>query len=108
MYAIFLTSITSIVTGIMVYILQMVIRENMRLKKRKEEETESREKAIETGVRQLLSVRLEEIYDQYIRSGTIPRRTYDRWFKLHTAYKDLNGNGTFDHMKKEMENLHID
>lgn len=103
----FITIAISIVSGVLVFILQSVIRENRELKQKKDEDTKKRESALENGVRQLLSVRLEEIYDQYADSDSIPRRAYDRWMKLHHAYKGLHGNGTFDHMKEEIENKHI-
>lgn len=102
-----LAIVTSVVSGVLLFILQSVIRENRELKRKKDMEIEEREKALENGVRQLLSVRLEEIYDQYSDSESIPRRAYDRWMKLHKAYKGLHGNGTFDHMKEEIEEKHI-
>lgn len=102
-----ITVLISIVSGVLVFILQQVIRENRDLKRQKDEATEEEKKALENGVRQLLSVRLEEIYDQYADSDTIPRRAYDRWMKLHRAYKGLHGNGTFDHMKEEIEEKHV-
>lgn len=102
-----ITILVSLVSGVLVFILQSVIRENRELKHQKDTDMEKREKALETGVRQLLSVRLEELYDQYADSETIPRRAYDRWMKLHAAYKGLHGNGTFDHMKEELEEKHI-
>lgn len=102
-----ITILVSLVSGVLVFILQSVIRENRDLKRAKDKETQERERALENGVRQLLSVRLEEIYDQYADSDSIPRRAYDRWLKLHKAYKGLNGNGTFDHMKAEIEEKHI-
>lgn len=101
------TILVSLVSGVLVFILQSVIRENRELKHRKDTETENRERALENGVRQLLSVRLEELYDQYADSESISRRAYDRWMKLHAAYKGLHGNGTFDHMKEELEEKHI-
>lgn len=101
------TIIVSIISGVLVFILQSVIRENRELKHRNDKEIEIRERALENGVRQLLSVRLEELYDLYADTDTIPRRAYDRWMKLHAAYKDLHGNGTFDHMKEEIEQKHI-
>lgn len=102
-----ITILVSLVSGVLVFILQSVIRENRELKRKKDEDVETRERALENGVRQLLSVRLEELYDQYADSETVPRRAYDRWMKLHAAYKGLHGNGTFDHMKEEMEEKHI-
>lgn len=102
-----ITILISLVSGVLVFIVQSLIRENRELKRKKDKETEDRERALENGVRQLLSVRLEELYDQYADSETIPRRAYDRWMKLHSAYKGLHGNGTFDHMKEEIEEKHI-
>lgn len=98
---------TSVVSAMLVFILQSYVKENRELKRDKDEEAASREHALENGVRQLLSVRLEEIYDMYADSECIPRRAYDRWMKLHKAYKGLHGNGTFDHMKEELEEKHI-
>lgn len=102
-----ITILISVVSGVLVFILQSVIRENRDLKKKKDAETESITDALQNGVRQLLSVRLEELYDQYADTDSIPRRAYDRWMKLHKAYKGLRGNGTFDHMKEEIEGKHI-
>lgn len=102
-----ITILISLITGVLVFILQMVIRENRDLKKKKDTETEEEKNAISNGVRQLLSVFLEEIYDKYSESETIPRRVYDRWMKIHKAYKGLHGNGTFDRMKEEFEEKHI-
>lgn len=102
-----ITILVSVVSAVLVFILQSVIRENRELKKKKDVEADEERKAIQNGVRQLLSVVLEEMYDRYADSDTIPRRAYDRWMKLHNAYKGLRGNGTFDHMKEEIEEKHI-
>lgn len=102
-----ITILCSITSGVLVFILQQVIRENRDLKKKKDAEVETETKALQNGVRQLLCVRLEEIYDQFADTDNMPRRAYDRWMKLHAAYKGLRGNGTFDHMKEEIEEKHI-
>ena len=102
-----ITITVSVVSAMLVFILQGVMRENHRLKTEKAEKEVAHATALETGVRQLLFVRLEELYDRYAESDTIPRRAYDRWMKLHDAYKGLNGNGTFKHMKAELEEKHI-
>lgn len=102
-----ITIATSVVSAMLVFVLQWQLRENRKLVKAREEERAKKDSALETGVRQLLCVRLEEIFDQYADSETIPRRAFDRWMKLHKAYKGLHGNGTFDHMKEELEEKHI-
>lgn len=102
-----ITILVSVASAVLAFVLQSVMRENRELKKKKDVEADEERKAIQNGVRQLLSVVLEEMYDKYADSETIPRRAYDRWMKLHTAYKGLHGNGTFDHMKEEIEEKHI-
>jgi hypothetical protein len=102
-----ITILISIVSGVLVFILQQVVRENRDLKRKKDAETELETVALRNGMRQLLSDRLEELYDQYCEVDTIPRRAYDRWMKLHAAYKGLRGNGTIDRMKEEIETKHI-
>ena len=102
-----ITIVIGVITAMLSFILQSVMKENRDLKRKQDDENTTRQSAIETGVRQLLCVRLEELYDQYAESETIPRRAYDRWMKLHSAYKGLHGNGTFNHMKEELEEKHI-
>lgn len=102
-----ITIVISVITGILVFVLQHYIKENIKLKKKQVLIEQQKETALETGVRQLLSVRLEEIYDRYAESPTIPKRAYTRWMKLHDAYKGLHGNGTFDHMKAELNEKHV-
>lgn len=99
--------VSSVVSAVLIFVLQAQIKENRALRKEREKQEAKRESALENGVRQLLSVRLEEMYDKYADEETIPKRAYSRWMKLHAAYKDLNGNGTFDHMKQEMSAKHL-
>lgn len=99
--------VSSVVSAVLIFVLQSQLKENRELRHAREKQEAIRESALENGVRQLLSVRLEEMYDKYAEEETIPKRVYSRWMKLHKAYKDLNGNGTFDHMKQEMSEKHI-
>lgn len=103
-----ITIICSVVSAMLVFILQSQIKENRRLIKEKESEKLQQEDAIIEGVRQLLSVQLEELYDRYSDVDAIPARAYGRWKKLHKAYKGLHGNGTFNRMDEEMDEKHID
>jgi|GEM_PF-5876529 len=108
------SGMVSLAVAMLAFLLQSQIKENRRLvekqeaeKAQKEAERAAKEEAIINGLRQLLSVRMEEIYDRYAESDSIPRRVYSRWMKLHSAYKALNGNGTFEHMKEEMQRKHV-
>lgn len=102
-----ITIAISVTSAMLVFILQSVLKENNKLKEEREVEKKNKETALETGVRQLLSVRLEEMYEKYSECENITTRVYDRWRKLHSAYKGLHGNGTFDLMDKEMNDKHI-
>lgn len=99
--------VSSVISAVLIFVLQAQLKENRELRKAREKDEARKESALENGVRQLLSVRLEEMYDKYAEEDTIPKRAYSRWMKLHAAYKDLNGNGTFDHMKQELSEKHI-
>lgn len=110
-----LTILTTVVASILAFLLKSQIKENRRLAQEKEAaraEAEAqrakRDEAIEEGVKQLLSVKLEELYDRWADSETIPSRVYTRWKKIHKAYKGLNGNGTFNHMDEEMDEKRIE
>lgn len=103
-----ITILCSVVSAMLVFVLQSQIKENRSLLKAKEDDKNTQEEALIEGVRQLLSVRLEELYDRYSNSDSIPARAYSRWKKLHKAYKGLHGNGTFIHMDEEMDNKHIE
>ena len=108
------SGMVSLAVAMLAFLLQSQIKENRKLiekqeaeKAQKEAERAAKEEAIINGLRQLLSVRMEEMYDRYEESSTIPRRAYSRWMKLHLAYKALNGNGTFEQMKEELKSKHI-
>lgn len=107
MTTILISVISTVVSAMLVFMLQNSIRENRKLKKEREESSVAWRTAVEDGLRQLLSVKLEELYDKYAESESIPRRAYTRWMKIHAAYKKLRGNGTFDHMHAELEEKHI-
>lgn len=107
MTTIIISVVSTVISGVLVFMLQQSIRENRALKKEKEEASVTWRTAVEDGLRQLLSVKLEELYDKYAESDTIPRRVYTRWMKIHAAYKKLHGNGTFDHMHAELDEKHI-
>ena len=102
-----ITIVTSVVAGVLVFILQSVIRENRNLLREREAKKAEKESALENGVKMLLSVNLEEIYDKYANSTIISSRAYSQWKNLYRAYKGLNGNGTFVHMDEEMDDKHI-
>lgn len=102
-----ITIATSVVSAMLVFLLQHFVRENMRMKCEKENAQVEKEKALENGVVCLLRVKMIEYHAKYMELGYISSRAYENWILMHRAYKALGGNGMIDHMKSEIEELHI-
>lgn len=100
--------LTSVVSAMLVFLLQSSIRENKELKKEREEEQENRSTALENGVVCLLRVKLIEYHAKYENLGYISSNGLQNWLLMYDAYKALGGNGMVDHMKAEVEELHIE
>lgn len=103
-----LTFLTSVASAMLVFILQSVIKENRKLNQEKDVLHEKRETALENGVVCLLRVKLIEYHGKYIELGYISSHGLQNWLKMYEAYKSLGGNGMIDHMKVEIEELHIE
>ncbi len=99
--------LTSIVSGVLVFVLQSVIKENRELKQKKEEADTQEQNALKEGVLCLLRVKLIEYHIKYTKNGNISSHGLDNWLLMYKAYKSLGGNGMIDHMKEEIEELHI-
>ena len=102
-----ITIATSVVSAMLVFLLQYFIRENIRLKREKEKADKDREQALENGVVCLLRVKLIEYHAKYMELGHISSHAFENWMLMYKAYKALGGNGMIDHMKAEIEELHI-
>jgi len=103
-----LTIITSVASAMLVFILQMVINENRKLKKEKDQQSSQRENALENGVLCLLRAKMIEYHTKYMDRGSITPHGCQSWLQMYKAYKALGGNGMIDHMKIEIEELHIE
>ena len=109
------TILTSVIAAMLVFILQSVIKENRNLKKEKEEALKRQEQAqadkqnaLEDGVVCLLRVKLIEYHSKYMHQDTISSNGFQNWMLMYNAYKGLGGNGMIEHMKEEIEELHIE
>lgn len=101
------SALASFAVAMLAFVLQSVIRENRELKREKDEEHANRENALENGVVCLLRVKLIEYHAKYTELEYISANGLQNWLLMHKAYKALGGNGMIDHMKEEVENLHI-
>ena len=103
-----LTIVTSIVSAMLVFVLQSVIKENHKLKKEKEDKQAEEDTSLKEGVLCLLRVKLIEYHTKYMALGYISSHGLENWLLMYKAYKALGGNGMIDHMKAEIESLHIE
>ena len=102
-----ITILVSIVSGVLVFILQSVIRENRDLKKQKDAAQSTRDKALEDGMVCLLRKNLMEEHEHWVAKGYITSHALENDLLMYRAYKALGGNGMIDHMEDEIQALPI-
>lgn len=102
-----ITACISVVTGVLVFILQHVIRENIELKREKDEATVKRDKALEDGMVCLLRKSLMDEHELWMTKGYITSHALENGIAMYKAYKALGGNGMIDHMDSEIQSLPI-
>ena len=107
MTAIILSIVSSVVSAMLVFILQGCIRENRKLKREKQEQHANEQLSIARGLRGILKKELKEIYIKYEDSPTIPADDFETWTDMFDSYEGLHGNGTFKKMDTEVRKKHI-
>lgn len=107
MVGIIVTILTSVASAMLVFILQSVIKENRALKQEKEKSTAQQDKAIREGIVCLLRIQLIEYHAKYTEKGSITTHAFQNWSDAYQAYHDLGGNGMIDHLKEEIDELHV-
>lgn len=98
---------TSVISAMLVFILQSVFRENVRLKKEKDEKQCKHDNAIENGVVCILRKHLMDEHEIWVAKGYITSHALESGLLMYKAYKDLGGNGMIDHMEDEIQALPI-
>ena len=102
-----ITGLVAIITGVLVFILQMVIRENRDLKREKDKAESDRVTALENGVVCILRKHLMDEHEIWTKKGYITAQALESGLLMYKAYKGLGGNGMIDHMEEEVKNLPI-
>lgn len=108
MIAIILTGIVSLVSTILAFVLQNVIRENCQLKKEKSKEEKITFEALKCGVKCLLRSKLMEYHDKYVEANHVSPNEYENWKQMYASYHNLGGNGMITHMAEDIEKLKMD
>ena len=99
--------ITSVISAMLVFVLQSVIRENAKLKRDKDAERIKHDTAIENGVVCILRKHLMDEHEIWTSKGYITSHALESGLLMYRAYKDLGGNGMIDHMEDEVKALPI-
>jgi hypothetical protein len=102
-----ITGVVSLTVAVLAFILQSVIRENRELRKSHEACKTQRQEALENGVLCLLRAELMEYHSKYTERQSVTSHGLQVWLQMYKAYKDLGGNGMVEHMREEIEELHI-
>lgn len=99
--------ILSVVSGVLVYVVQNLVKENDRLRHERRENEEKKQKAIGNGVLSLLKIQLIEYHDKYMKVDNIPTYVYENWDEMYSAYEALGGNGMVRRMKEDIDRLRL-
>ncbi|MBO7673284.1 hypothetical protein J6S88_07765 [bacterium] len=102
-----ITIILSVVSGVLVYIVQNLLKENEKLRREKRDNQEKKQKAIGNGVLSLLKIQLIEYHDKYMQGQNIPTYVYENWDEMYSAYEALGGNGMVKRMKDDIDRLRL-
>lgn len=98
---------SSVVSTVLAFILTSTIRENIRLKKERDEQQTKRNEALENGVVCILRKQLMDEHDVWTTKGYITSHALESGSLMYKAYKELGGNGMIDHMDKDIQALPI-
>lgn len=105
--AVVISILSSLVSGMLLFILQSVIKENKRMKREKEQRESERETAIENGLVCILRKHLMDEHELWMSKGYITPKALESGLLMYKAYKTLGGNGMIDHMEEEIQDLSI-
>lgn len=114
MWGLISTIVVTVIAGVILYKLQLKIKENNDLKKEKEtlkkqqkERKTQHEMAIENGILCILRKHLMDEHNYWMEKKYITSTALESGLAMYGAYKMLGGNGMIDHMKDDIEELPI-
>lgn len=99
--------VSSMTSGVLVFLLTNQIKENRRIRDNRRNENIIKELTISNAILCLLRVKLIEYHDHYMEIGFAPSYVRDNWELMYQAYHDLGGNGMIKGMNIEFRNLPI-
>ena len=95
--------VSGVVTAMLVYALQSVIKDNRRLRQNKS----NREEALADGMVCVLRKHLMDEHEKWMAKGYITSTGLENGLAMYNAYKGLGGNGMIDHMNADIAELPV-
>lgn len=102
-----ITVALSVISAMLVFVLQTVIRENRDLRQKNRQDETMKQQALSDGVLSLLRIQLIEYHEKYMTRESIPVYVYENWDDMFKAYSGLGGNGTIRHMNEDVQKKRI-
>lgn len=102
-----LTGAWSIISAILIFLLQQQIKDNRALKRQKEDIDHARNEALKKGMVCILRKHLMDEHEIWTSKGFITSKALENGLAMYHAYKVLGGNGMIDHMEEEIQALPI-
>ena len=103
LFTIICSIVSSVVSGILVFVLTSVIKENHKLKQRRAD----RDEALAMGMVCVLRKHLMDEHDKWMSKGYITATALENGLAMYHAYKGLGGNGMIDHMNDDISELPV-
>ena len=107
MIATITTVALSVLSGVLGFVIQNLIKENQQLRETKKKSDATKQKAIGDGVLSLLKIQLIEYHDKYMQAEEVPTYVYENWDEMYAAYEALGGNGLVKKMKEDVDRLRL-
>lgn len=98
---------TTVIAGVLLFVLQNKIKENKELKREKEKKKSQHEAAMENGLVCILRKHLMDEHEKWTKLEYITSHALENGLAMYAAYKALGGNGMIDHMEEEIQELPI-
>lgn len=95
--------ISSVISGMLIWILQSTIKENRKLKQKKA----TREEALAEGMVCVLRKHLMDEHEKWMEKKYITSTALENGLAMYHAYKGLGGNGMIDHMNDDISELPV-
>lgn len=99
--------ILSIISGLLLWLIKDLLKDNMRLRAERKGENMEREAGLKEGMVCLLRVSLIDDHTKYMGLGEISTHGYENFQAMYEAYSKLGGNGLVTHMWEDIQELRI-